>query len=166
MIYQEFLDKAKTDAVSVLENFISTNKLKEKIILDHICYKCASNDEFVAMRKMLEPEALYLYESWISERLIAVIKLKTPIETMFGPLHFVELQDAKNAPNQKSGFTHIEAYPVSGYQETIEYMRSRGVAVVEDPTPHHPIHEVSLNQNFTFRLEREPVIEKIKREEL
>ena len=166
MQYDSFIEKAYEDAIEQVEVFIRTNELEGKIQLDHLCFKCESHQEFVEVREMLEEKSIYLYESWISDRLIALLKLEEPITTSFGPIACIELQDQKPAGTQKSGFAHVEAYPVERYDDVIEFMKEKNIEVKEDPTPHHPIHEVELSPAFVFRLEQEPVIEKVKREDL
>ena len=166
MKYEIFIEKAY-EVVEQIEVFVHTNALEGAVALDHLCFKCASHEEFEQVRAMLEPNSLYLYESWISSRLIAILKLEKPIETTVGVITFIELQDQKPAGTQKGGFAHVEAYPVGvSYKDVLEMLHAKDVTVVEDQTPHHPIHEVELSPSFVFRLEQEPVIEKIKRDEL
>ncbi len=166
MTYDIFFEKAY-ESIEQIEVFIRSNKLETMITLDHLCYKCESHEEFTMIREILEEKGDYLYESWIGDRLIALIKLTEPLSTSFGPISFIELQDQKPAGTQKSGFSHLEAYPKDvAYGDILEYLKGQEVSVIEDPTPHHPIHEVELSPSFVFRLEQEPIIEKIKREEL
>lgn len=166
MKYEAFIEKAY-EAVEQIEVFVRTNGLEGAIALDHLCYKCASHEEFEQVRAMLEPNSLYLYESWISSRLIAILKLEKPIETTIDSISFIELQDQKPAGTQKSGFAHVEAYPVGvSYKEVLDMLHAKDVEVIEDNTPHHPIHEIELSPSFVFRLEQEPVINKISRDEM
>jgi predicted metalloenzyme YecM len=163
---KEFFAQAGS-ALETMRLFIAGNDLATILIPDHLCYKCASHEEFLEIRSMLERESFYLYESWISDRLIAILKLKEPISTAFGDISYLELQDKKERSGPLSGFTHIEFYPATTTYETVlEKMKEKKIQIISDPTPHHPIHEVTLSDTFVFRLEHEPVIKKIKREEL
>jgi predicted metalloenzyme YecM len=165
MNYDQFLNSAQS-ALTVVEVFLTKQEISS-LTPDHLCYKCSSHNEFLEVRAILEKESMYLYESWISTRLIAVLKLKKPIVTSFGIISFIELQDKKEGSGSLSGFTHIEFYPKDGnYDAALATLVSRGLNIISDPTPHHPIHEILLTDSFVFRLEHEPVIEKIKREEL
>ena len=165
MNYESFCVDAQR-ALEEVETFLTNNAISS-LTPDHLCYKCASHDEFLSIRTMLEKESVYLYESWISGRLIAVLKLQQPLETSFGTIAYIELQDKKQGSGTISGFTHIEFFPKDGnYDAALKVLVSRGLDVIADPTPHHPIHEIKLSDQFVFRLEHEPVINKIKREEL
>lgn len=167
MEYDELFLLNATEACKQVDNFLLTSGIQTLVLPDHLCYKCANHGEFLGMRELLEEQGVYLYESWISGRLIAIIKLREPIKTSFGTISFIELQDTKEGSQVTSGFTHIECYPNgASYEAILSLLSEKGVQIVSDPTPHHPIHEVALSDSFVFRLEHEPVIEKIKREEL
>lgn len=65
------------------------------------------------------------------------------------------------------GFDHIEAYPVGrSYKALVQYFRERGVTVDEKKRPHHTTHDITLPNGLLFRLTQEPLVEKIKREEM
>lgn len=158
------------DAISRVEtasNFLELYGLHDELYVDHICYKCGSHDEFVKMRAMLEPEAIYLYESWINGRLIAILRLKSPLVYKNTIMNYVELQDKKEGKEVVPGFTHIEFFSKTMMvKDVAEMLMQKGIEVVDDPTPHHPIYDISLAENFTLRLESGLVIEKIKKEEM
>ena len=152
--------------ISIFNAFTEKHTLIGTAAPDHICYKCDSNEAFEDMRRMLESESAYLYQSVISNRRIAYIKLKVGIETNLGMINFIELSDQKPDNSQLDGFDHIEAYPigisyekmVSGFEETEHVMK------VE--RPHHTTHDIDMGDGFLFRCTREPLIDKIKRSEM
>lgn len=159
-----------TDAKARLEIaavFIESHDLQDELSVDHICYKCGSHEEFVTVRAMLEFESIYLYESWINGRLIAILRLREPIMYQDTAVMYIELQDKKEDKEVIPGFTHIEYFPKTmSVREVADALIQKGIEVVDDPTPHHPVYEVALADNFTFRLEPGLVIEKVKREEM
>lgn len=155
-----------TPFVRLFDAFVEKNGLETKAQADHICYKCDSSDSFEYLRRLFEPVAPYLYQALIAGRRIAVIRLPRPIPTLLGPIHFLELSDQKPDNSQTNRFDHIEAYPVSwSYDELVSHIAERETVVKAD-RPHHPTHDIVIGDSFLFRCTREPLIEKIIREEL
>lgn len=166
MTFDQFLLQAK-EKITIFNTFISTHQLENKIIADHIGYKCASSEYFETLRRLLEAHADYLYQSVISERRIAVIKLIEPIVTTCGPIRFLELADQKPDGSQQDGFDHLECYPTdSTLEEMVTYIMDKKINVNKVVRPHHTTYDTSLADNFKLRLEAEPLINKIVREEI
>ncbi len=140
---------------------------RPKAIADHICYKCASSEEFEQMRTMLEKESVFVYQSIISNRRIAIIRLKNSIATTLGEVWFVELSDQKVDGSQRSEFDHIEIYPETGSMEDlVRILEEKGVIVEKVSRPHHTTFDVAIHESFKTRIEPEALIEKIIRDEL
>ncbi len=134
---------------------------------DHLCYKCGSREEFVALRALLEPWAPFFYQSMIAGRPIAFVKLAVPIETPLGEIWFLELSDQKPDGSQSSGFDHIEIYPTSGTMEELAHsLEAAGQAFEKVVRPHHTTYDAVIHQTFKVRLEDEPLIAKIMRDEM
>lgn len=164
--YKKFIADANK-SIHKVEAFVRKEALKGVVKPDHLCYKCESPHAFTAVREMLEKESLYVYESWIGGRLIALFRLKKPLSSRFGEISYFEVQDKKPNKKIKKGFTHIEFYPSKiSYTKLIAMLEKRGVPLINDATPHHPIHEVQLYNGLTIRFEKELVMNKIKREEM
>ena len=112
-------------------------------------------------------ESVFIYQSIISKRRIAIIKLKDPIETSFGSLFFFELADQKTDNSQQSGFDHLEFFPKDGSeQDLIKYLESKNIQVNKVERPHHTTHDIAIKNNFMVRIESCSLIEKIVREEI
>ena len=134
---------------------------------DHICYKCGGSAEFERLRAMLEIESIFVYQSIIAGRRIAIIKFPIPIETHLGPITFLELSDQKPDGSQTSGFDHIEIYPTSGTIENlVSDLETKGMTLEKIVRPHHTTFDAKIIDNFKVRLEDEALITKIKREEM
>lgn len=149
--------------VEAFDRYVNERGLGLVALPDHICYKCSTVEEYEKIRSLLETESIFVYQSWIAGRRISVVKLKEPISSAMGSIHYLELSDQKPDGSQKSGFHHIEIYPTSvSYQELIDKIGS-GQEVVR---PHHTTWDISIGQDFFLRLENEPLIDKIKKEEM
>jgi predicted metalloenzyme YecM len=118
------------------------------------------------MREMLENESEYIFQSIISGRRIAIIRLKQGIETILGTINFLELSDQKLDGSQSEGFDHIEVYPVGWTYEEMVRELEEVETVKKVERPHHTTHDIVLEEGFIFRLTQEPLIEKIKRSEM
>ncbi len=164
--YAEFYRKALLPLVP-LDHFFGKHQLVGIVHVDHIGYKCASADEFESMRRMLEPESVFMYQSVISHRRIAIIKLKIGFRTALGACTYLELSDQKPDMSQESVFDHAEIYPIAGGEDALVLLLTqKGITLHKVVKPHHTTHNVDMGAKFVLKLCAEPLIEKIKREEM
>ncbi|MEN9558638.1 MAG: hypothetical protein RL141_1007 [Candidatus Parcubacteria bacterium] len=133
---------------------------------DHVCYKCASAEEFERLRALFEHESDFIYQSIISGRRIAIIRFREPIVTPLGDITILELADQKPNGEQISGFDHIEIYPTEGSVEALAERLSSLLVFEKIVRPHHTTYDAVLTGAFKVRLEQEPLVEKIKKEEM
>ena len=152
--------------VPAFDAFASRHALAGSARADHICWKCESHESFESLRALLEPASEYLYQSSISKRRIAVIRLQTLIATSLGAISFLELSDQKPDGSQKDGFDHIEVYPTVGTYESMVTKLALTEKITEVKRPHHTTHDITISTNFLFRCTRGPLIEKIKKTEM
>lgn len=152
--------------VQIIDMFAVKHSLVGRASADHICYKCDSKESFERMRKMFEDASDYIYQSIISHRRIAIIRLSRGIETSIGIINFLELSDQKPDNSQTNCFDHIEVYAVGrSYDDMVnEFEMSEKVIKVE--RPHHTTHDIDISEGFLVRCTKEPLIEKIKRVEM
>lgn len=135
--------------------------------VDHICWKCASSEEFEAWRAVFESVSPFIYQSLIAGRRIAVIALPQRIMTDLGEIRFLELSDQKPDGSQKSGFDHLEIYPTHGSASALcDVLTEQGMIFEKIVRPHHTTYDARIEGGPLMRLEDEPLIEKIKREEM
>ncbi len=162
---QDFYNETR-DLISTFDAFSVKHSLLGRALPDHVCYKCQSHASFEEVRGMLENDSEYIFQSIISGRRIAIVRLKQGIETSLGKIYFLELSDQKPDGSQSEGFDHIEVYPVGRtYEEMVrEFEESESVIKVQ--RPHHTTHDIALEGGFVFRCTHEPLIEKIRRLEM
>ena len=142
-------------------------KYKPNAIADHICYKCNSSEEFDYLRKLFETNCSFIYQSIISSRRIAIIKFLQPIKSLLGDISFLELSDQKPDGSQISGFDHIEIYPIRGTMEELSnHLEQKGAQVEKIIRPHHTTFDLTIYGSFKVRIEPEPLIQKIVRDEI
>ncbi len=142
-------------------------ELRFAALADHICYKCASANEFEDLRRLFETNSAFIYQSFISNRRIAIVKLPRAIKTHLGPIWFLELSDQKPDGSQSSGFDHVEIYPASSTAAyMIEKIGKRGFPFDRVERPHHTTYDLRFDNGFKIRVEDEPLVEKIKRKEM
>ncbi len=155
------------DLVSAFDSFVEKHSLQSRVKADHFCYKCSDAEIFESVRRILENESIFIYQSIISQRRIAIIKLKRGIETSAGILDVLELSDQKPDNSQKNSFDHVEIYPINEtYEELISSVASNGEDIIEVKRPHHTTHDLALTEQFSLKFTRGPLIEKIKKEEM
>jgi predicted metalloenzyme YecM len=150
-----------------LDNFVDMHDMGNIVRADHICYKCDSSEEFESMRALFEHESAYVYQSIISKRRIACIRLARGITTSIGIITCLELSDQKPDGSQACGFDHVEIYPIDmSYDALVEHCTEKGIVLTKDEKPHHTTYNTTLPDGFEIKLTHEPLIEKIKREEM
>lgn len=158
---------AAEETLKELNAFARKHTLAGAARADHIGYKCGSTESFEVRRRALEPESAYLHQAVISGRRIAYARLLRGIGSNLGMINFLELSDQKPDGSQKDAFDHVEIYPTLGtYEELAAKLERAGERVVKVERPHHTTHDIALPSGFLIRLCREPLIEKIKREEM
>lgn len=156
-----------TTSVAAFDAFANDHQLTERAKADHICYKCGSTERFEAIRATLETESVFVYQSIISGRRIAIIRFREPVKTALGDIHVLELSDQKPDNSQVDGFDHIEIYPTHGStDDLVDYLRGEHVVIDTVSRPHHTTHDTVLEIGFIVRVEDEPLLEKIRKSEM
>jgi predicted metalloenzyme YecM len=167
---EEFLKDASI-CIKVFDAFAQSRKIAGLAYADHICYKCDSKRVFESVRAMFEEHSIFIYQSIISERRIAYIKLRGSLPSILGPIRYVELSDQKPDGSQKNGIDHVEVCPAQkitpgGASYTMLVQRLQETSMVREVVrPHHTTHDIDIGDDFIFRCAGEPLIDKIKREE-
>lgn len=152
--------------IEAFNAFIKKNSLTRVVLPDHICYKCDSTQSFEMIRGFFETQSVFMYQSMISKRRIAYIRLVETLSTDVGAITFLELSDQKQDFSQQDGFEHIEFYPIDvPYADFIK--RIKEIEIVRTHIrPHHSTHDIDIAEGYIARCTEEPLIDKIKREEM
>lgn len=145
------------------ENNIDTNSVN----LDHICYKCESSEEYENIKKMLEYESKFVYQSIISKRRIAYIGFFEPLSSICGNVYYLELADQKPDNSQKSKCDHLE--PIANgitYEEMLKRFSINNLDVKKNIKPHHSTYDIVLPNRVKIKLSYGKLIDKIYKDEL
>jgi predicted metalloenzyme YecM len=162
---EEFVEQAQK-YLSLFDAFAEKHALQGRAQADHICYKCDSAESFERIRKLFESKSVYVYQSIISNRRIAIVRFEEGMITSLGTINFLELSDQKPDNSQKEGFDHIEAYAVGwSYEDMVRHFEQTEV-VQKVERPHHTTHDIDIGEGFLFRCTQGPLIEKIKSAEM
>lgn len=153
--------------VNRFDHFLYTHAMFGRAEPDHLCYKCGSRESFEHIRTLFEELQCSFWSAHISGRSICYIVLPNGgLVSEFGLIKYLELADQKPDGSQKEGFDHIEAYPLGWPYEKMVAELAKTERVVEVVRPHHTTHDIDIGEGFLFRATREPLIEKIVREEI
>lgn len=164
---EDFYNQAEAN-VQPFNNFVANNGLVGEIGADHICYNCESGSVFEWMRRLFEAQSSFIYQSIISGRRIAYIKLKRKIPTVAGEINYLELSDQKPGGCQRNSFDHIEFYLIipADYHDYAWRLRvEKGLEVIEEKRPHHWTYGIPLGKDFTARLAPSRLVTKIRQRE-
>lgn len=163
--FEEFVLSAN-EKIQDVNIFFRDAALKDMVFVDHLGYKCSSHEEFYHLKKILEDNSAYIYQSIISGRKIAVIRLTYPIKTFCGPIWYIELSDQKADNSFVSAFEHIEIYPIDkNIDNLVKNLQNKKINIEKTEKAHHTTWDFFVKE-FKIRIEAEPLIEKIKREEM
>ena len=164
------LDSFYENSSGIVEHFnefILKHNLHNLVQVDHVCYKCESGEQFESIRRLFESSSEFIYQSIISKRRIAIVKFKKGVETSIGTIMYLELSDQKPDGSQKDGFDHIEIIPLTeSIQSFAEKLSSEGENISKVERPHHTTYDLEVGNGFSIKLSAEPLIGKIKREEM
>jgi predicted metalloenzyme YecM len=153
-------------SVKIFDAFVKKHSVQNKIKVDGICYKCGSRETFERIRALFENHSKYIYQSIISKRRLAYIKLNRNIETTLGLISFLKLSDQKPDNSQTEGFDHIEVYPaIISYDEMVKTL-SKSEKVVRVERPHHSTDDIEITSDFLIRCSEGPLILKIRDSEM
>lgn len=162
---EEFYAESKK-FVELFDQFATKHALVGRAEADHMCYKCESKESFEKIRALFEGASNYIYQSIISKRRIAIIRLTQGIKTSLGTINFLELSDQKPDNSQRDGFDHIEAFATGrSYDEMVKELEA-SEKVVKVERPHHTTHDIDIGGGFLFRCTQGSLIEKIKNTEM
>lgn len=166
MTFKQF-SKSLKSVLERFDTFVSSTALGDRAIADHVSFKCENREEYEHIRSILEQEGPYMYQSWISNRHVSIVKMHTPFSTALGDIKYIELGDQKPDNSQVSGFDHIEIYPKDGnYDALVDYLEGKRVQFTLIERPHHTTHDAVIFDAFKLRLTEEPILDKIKREQM
>ncbi len=147
--------------------FCIANDLIGKAQADHIGLRCSSREKYEFQRCLFEHDSRFVYQSIISQRRISIIGLSSGLETVVGPLNYLELSDQKPDGSQKDLVDHLEIVPTGcSYEELVSHMKAKGVVMKEIIRPHHTTYDVVLPSGFNIKLSQEFLVDKIKRDEM
>ena len=162
--YKEFR-LSGADILAQFDEQTKTFAFMKHAVPDHICYKCKTREEFETIRDWYEEYGEWIYQTEISGRAIATIKLKNPFSLDIGEVWFLELSDQKPDGSQKGAWDHLEVkHEDNQYDWLVDQAGETGLDVIEKKRPHHTTHEVKLENGFKLVFTREMLGEKIKKE--
>lgn len=156
------------------------NNIGDRAVIDHIGYKCASHSEYKKVRGLFMSQqhhfAVWTYESYISNRKISYVRFKKPviIITVHGEIqiNYLEIQDQKPDGSQISGIDHVEILPKEKVMQKllIEELRFFQYDVNLGGKEHHITYDFKIpylnGKNLLVKIPKEPLVEKIIREEM
>jgi phosphoglycolate phosphatase-like HAD superfamily hydrolase/predicted metalloenzyme YecM len=80
-----------------------------ELCVDHLCYRVATQAEYLALRDALNAHAQLLTEAQVNGRAIATYRLSEPFRALNGDIHLLELPSPKAGSPYPTGFEHAES---------------------------------------------------------
>lgn len=153
------------ETLKLFDGYFESRRLVGRAKADHLCYKCGSRESFESIRRLLEENSLWVHQSPIAGRRIALARLNRPLETVLGQINLIELSDQKPDGSQSDGFDHVEIYATDGdYDALVRYFEQLGESVRKVERPHHVTHDIKFERGLIVRLTQGPLAEKVKSE--
>ena len=130
--------------------------------IDHICWRCASTEEYTNMKALFSTLAHNLKEGMVNGRLISTFKLHTPITVGDQMIDIVELPDVKDGSPYESGWEHVE-YTVPCLSE----FQAQNTHIGFDTSAlkgHHPCLQIQATPQHNVKLNDLSLEDKIAQE--
>lgn len=162
------LAKICEPAVAQLDDFCKVYNLVGLIKADLVCIKCSSKEIYEARRAHYDMDSRFLYQAVIAGRRIVIIGLTETIKTSVGDIRCLEITDQKADNSQTDRLNHIGIIPVGiSYDELVGKLKEGGAELREVVRSHgYTACDVVLPTGFFIRIQKEPLIDRIKREEM
>lgn len=109
-MYSDIFNKKAIDFIKDLFKKLEDRKIyfKNSWDIDHLCYRCATDDEYEQLKPYFLRFSDLLIESPVNGRLISTFKLHNPIHFKDWIIDLIELPAPKKNKPTPSGFEHIE----------------------------------------------------------
>lgn len=162
----DYFYKEAKKIVELFDEHCQNLRLENHAKVDHFGLRTSSHSIYLELREIFSGHSLFIYESIISNRPISIIKLKIPLQTKLGVLHFLELSDQKPDGSQIDIFDHFEIVPQGMvYKELVGLVKASGVNLRENNKIHHSTFDIVL-PDMVIKLSKQMLIDKIKNEEI
>jgi hypothetical protein len=162
--FEQFVEDASSH-LEMSSGFVAKHRLRDSVVVDHICYKSASSHEFDYLRKLMEcdPPSSHLHQVFLSGRRVAYFSLRVGLPVRgCGAVRYIELCDKKPMQEERAGFHHVEIYPSTmPYETLLKQLHDDGVHAVLKRRPHHTTHDLVLPSGLVIRLTDKPLIKTI-----
>lgn len=155
-------------AVFQLENFCEVNDLQGAVKADLVSIKCSSKEVYDARRNYYDVGSRFIYQAIVSGRRIALVGLVEPIKTAVGDIGILEIIDQKPDNSQTDKVAHVAIVPAGiSYDELVAKLKANGSHFADASRPDgYTACDVLLPTGFSIRIEKESLLERVKREEI
>lgn len=155
-------------AVFQLNNFCQVDGLQDLVKADLVCIKCSSHDVYESRRNYYDLDSRFIYQAVVSDRRIALVGLKEGIPTSVGDIRLLEIIDQKSDNSQIDCLSHIAIVPTGiSYDDLLVKLKENN-AHTEDKSrgDGYVATDVVLPTGFRIRIEKESLLDRVKRVEI
>ena len=116
------MHKNLDDFLKVLSSqLIESNiEIKPDWVIDHICYRVSTEDEYTDLKNFFIKKNELLIESTVGGRLISTYKLSKPLNILGQKVSVLELPAPKIGKVTPEGYEHIEIVCSESFEELIK----------------------------------------------
>ena len=104
MTQKEFINQGQNFLKQMILELSNLNIETQGLVIDHLCFRVATNEEYLEYKKMIGEFADLLIEAEINKRPIATYLLSQPIEFEQYKIDVIELPAPKVGVNYRTGF--------------------------------------------------------------
>jgi len=105
----DFFKSSLIDFLDQLDGKLQSTDIDvSNFLLDHVCWRCATLEEYTFMSNFLENNGTLFHKSHHNGREVSLFNLQSPITHKGRSIDQVELPAPKSNKNYPSGFEHAE----------------------------------------------------------
>lgn len=155
-------------AVFQLDNFCEVNGIGDLVTPELVCITCSTKEVYEARKAYYEFDNRFIYQAPVSGRRIAIIGLTEPVSTSVGNIGILEIIDQKPDNSQTDRLIHVGIVPVGvSYDELLAKLKENGANLQDASRPDgYTACDVVLPTTFSIRIQKESLLERVKREEV
>lgn len=134
--------------------------------IDHVAYKNSNTENYEKVRKDFGKE-VFIYESVISNRRIAISKFRDPVKVEGKIIKYIEIFEPKPDKITEDKLDHIEIISNNlDYESFVKIFEDSGVELTFEDKGYDRFYAFNTDKGYEVKLSDHKIVDKIYKEEM